>query len=287
MSAFISLIFFIIIAALSMVIVAYMNYKEKKDYKRREQLNLLKIQLEELENIVIAIDSICENRAISRLVNDDIIDLYHSMIELEPKASYLQAGQTIAQTRAQELANESPDRIISHLCHSDAQMAKTKHYCQQVIKMLNQQHGKGKIPATELNALTQELQWINLRVDVVSFIAFGHKAYSKNDVLTANAFYKKAQTALMRSNHPDERRTRMIKQVADMLFGRRKSLDEDLMPETEFNPEREENKAPTADDTDGADLDSNDHTSPEMEVSPELLHGAAQSQQGLNAPPSH
>ena len=287
MNAFISLIFFTIIAAISMAIVAYMNYKVAKDHKRREQSRFLKIRLEELEDMVIVIDSICENRAICRLVNDEIIDLYHKMIELDPKAAYLKAGLNIAQTRAQELSNESPDRVISHLCHSDSQMARMKHYCQQVTKLISQQQGKGNISMTELQAFTQELQWVILRVDVISYIAHGHKAYIKNDTLTANAFYKKAQTALMRSNHKDERRTRMIKQVADILFGRRRSLDIDLMPETEFNPDAGGNLSPEAiNSTKAGTTSSSNSTQEDDDIDPELLQPFMASKQMQDrAPP--
>lgn len=253
MSAFFSLIFFLLLAAISMAIVAYMNFKVEKDQQRREKLRLYKVRLEDLEDMVLVLDTLCESRAIPRLVNDEIVDIYHDMIELDPKAAYLQAGQALAQNRSQELANESADRVISRLCHSDSQMAKKKHYSQQAILLLKQQHTKGRISMAELQSFTQELHWVILQTDVVSFIAQGHKAYIKNDVLTANAFYKKAQTALLRSNHPDERRSQMIKQVADILFGRRKFLDEDLMPETEFNSELAKNIDSIESDLSGED----------------------------------
>ena len=70
----------------------------------------------------------------------------------------------------------------------------------------------------------------------ISNIVQGHKAYEKQNILGANAFYKKAQSDLLQSPHPDERRHKMISQVADVLHGRRKFLDAELMPETEFNP---------------------------------------------------
>ena len=38
---------------------------------------------------------------------------------------------------------------------------------------------------------------------------------------------------------PDEKRQKMISQMADVLFGRRKALDPELMPETEFNPQND------------------------------------------------
>jgi len=286
MTAFSSLILFIIIASISMAVVAYMNFKVEKDYKRREKLRLYKARLEDLEDMVIVLDTLCDSRAIPRLVNDEIIELYHEMIELDPKASYLQAGQAIAQTRSQELANENADRAVSRLCRSDSQMAKMKHYANQSIKLLNQQHTKGKISIAESQAFTQELQWIVLQTDVISFIAHGHKAYIKHDVLTANAFYKKAQTALLRSNHPDERRPRMIKQVADILFGRRKSLDEDLMPETEFNPDLAHNISQTQINDSAGSFEDLANAAANGDINPEFIQpfmGSQQSSQSSSA----
>ena len=247
MSAFASLILFIIIAITSMSVVAYTNYKVEQTKKVRQRLQKYKIRVEELEDVVLALDQICETRLITKLINDEVIDIYDNMIELDPQAGYLKAGRSNAKVRSEELSDQAAPRSLSRLCNSDAQIARLQAYLNEACNILKKQHNHGKISPMELQDFTQELEWLYLQVYVVSNIAQGHKAYTKQDILTANAFYKKAQSELMRSGHPDERRHKMIKQLADVLFGRRKSLDSELMPEDEFNPE---NVIPTLSDED-------------------------------------
>lgn len=237
MSAFASLVLLIIIAIAAMGVVAYSNYKVEKAKKVRHVLHKHRCRVEELEDVVLALDQICENRAIPRLVNDEIIDIYEHMIELDEQANHLKAGLSTAQARSDELSDESTPRILNRLCSSDAQIARLQAYLNASVTILRKQHNLGKLSVTELQAIILELEWLHLQVSVVSNIAQGHKSYCRNDILTANAFYKKAQTELISADHPDERRHRMISQLADVLFGRRRSLDFDLMPEDEFNPE--------------------------------------------------
>lgn len=237
MTAFASLILFIIIAILSMSTVAYSNYKVDQAKNLRARLQKYKNRVEELEDIVLALDQLCEKRVIPKLINDEVIELYETMIELDPKTGYLQAGYSNAKMRSNELSDDTAERNISRLCNSDAQIARTQAYLSEAILILRKQHNQGKLSAGELQSFTLDIEWLFLQVNVISNIAQGHKAYSRQDILTANAFYKKAQTDLVRSNHPDERRHKMIKQMAEVLFGRRKVLDIELMPEDEFNPQ--------------------------------------------------
>lgn len=237
MSAFTSLIVLIAIAALAMVVVAYSNYKVEQAKKIRLRLHKFRAKAEELEDMVMALDHICESRTICKFVNDEIIEIYETMIDIDNSAGYLQAGYANAKIRSNELSNELAPRKLSRLCSSDAQIARLRAYIKEARRIIRVQHAQGKLSTTELQNFTLELEWYDLQVYVVSNIVQGHKAYTKQDILTANAFYKKAQAELTRSSHPDERRHQMIKQLADILFGRRKSIDEELMPESEFNPE--------------------------------------------------
>lgn len=237
MSAFTSLILLVAIAATAMGVVAYSNYKVEQAKRVRLRLQKYRGRAEELEDMVLTLDQICETRTICKLVNDEIIELYESMLEIDSSAAYLKAGLSNAKIRSDELSNELAPRQLSRLCNSDAQIARLRAYLSEAMKIIRIQHTQGKMSTTELQDFTLELEWLYLQVFVISNIVQGHKAYSKQDILTANAFYKKAQAELMKSGHPDERRHEMIKQISDLLFGRRKSLDEELMPESEFNPE--------------------------------------------------
>ena len=239
MTAFASLVLLIGIVACSMSVVAYSNYQVAKGKRTTYRLEKMKVRVEELEDVVLVLDSLCESRIIAKFVNDEIIAYYNEMLNISPKATYLSAGLANAQLRANELSDESSHREISRICKSDAQIARYRAYLAEALRILRKQHTEGVLSSNELQVFSLEIEWLQLQVKVISNIVEGHKAYTKHNILSANAFYKKAQTELIRSTHPDERRTKMISQVADMLFGRRKSIDPELMPETEFNPQIE------------------------------------------------
>ncbi len=236
MSAFASLLLFIFVALLSMCVVAYSNYRVEQNKKIRVKIQHHKARIEQLEDIVLVLDRLCDNRMITTLINDDVIEIYEEMIELSPKTLYIKAGHTNAKMRSSVLSDDSHPKQIDRICTSDAQIARCRAYIQETSTILRRQNSEGKFSATELQEFINELNWLHLQVYVITNIAEGHKAYSRNDILKANGFYKKAQTELLGSGHPDERRHKMITQVADILFGRRRFLDKDLMPEDEFNP---------------------------------------------------
>jgi hypothetical protein len=237
MNAFTSLLLLIAIAALSMGVVAYSNHLVAKAKKTVFRLEKMKVRVEELEDVVLVLDGLCEKRIIPKLINDEIINNYEMMIEIDIKATYLKAGLNNAEARAAELSNESSPRHISRACKSDAQIARYQVYLGESLEILRRQHMNSKFSNQDLQAFNSEINWLQLQIKVISNIVQGHKAYAQHGVLRANGFYKRAQNELLKSSHPDPRRTKMITQMTDVLFGRRKSLDADLMPETDFNPD--------------------------------------------------
>ncbi|MFT5117318.1 MAG: hypothetical protein ACI9NY_000847 [Kiritimatiellia bacterium] len=239
MTASASLILLIAIAAVAMATVAYSNYLVDKKKKISFLLEKMKKRAEELEDVVLILDGICEHRIIPRLINDEIIENYTLMLQISPNTGYLSAGLSNAQMRSNELSDESAFRNTSRICKSDAQIARCNAYLLESLSILKKQNMENKISSQEIKSFSLDIKWLQLQIKVISNIVQGHKAYSKQDILGANAFYKKAQNALVRSSHPDERRTKMINQMADIIFGRRRALSTDLMPETEFNPEVE------------------------------------------------
>ena len=236
MSAFASLLLLIFIAFLAMCVVAYGDYRVEQNRKARVKLQNLKAKIERLEDIVRVLEQLCENKMITTFINDDVIELYEEMIELSPKAPYLKAGHTNAKIRSNILNDASYPQQLERICGSDAQIARGRAYLKEAANILRRQQSEGKFSATEVQEFIQHLDWLHLQIFVVTNIAEGHKSFTRNNVLKANAFYKKAQKELVNSGHPDARRQQMIKQLADVLFGHRRSLDKQLMPEDEFNP---------------------------------------------------
>ena len=287
MNAFSSLILLIAIAVLSMTAVAYSNYLVAKKKRTTLRLERMKIRAEELEDVVIVLDAICEKRSIAKLVNDEIIDSYELMLHISPDAGYLKAGLSNAQIRSNELSDELAPRSIYRACKSDAQIARYIAYLHETLQILRKQHTEGKISSEEIQEFTLEIEWLELQVKVISNIVQGHKSYAKQDILGANAFYKKAQKDLLNSSHPDTRRQQMISQLADILHGYRKSLDHDLMPEIEFNPDNPdaENTSPDM-PTDMGDSNEAQDDMEESSLSEEQQQAIPQSQQQEATQPS-
>ena len=259
MTAFASLILLIFIAVLSMSVVAYSNFQVEKAKHARYTLNKKRTRAEELEEVVLCLDQICDNRMIPKLVNDEVVTLYDIMIGLNPKANYLEAGLSNAKMRSNDF-NEPATHQTNRVCQSDAQIARAQAYLIETLTILKKQYNENKLSTTDLQHLSAEVEWLHLQVSVISTIAQGHKAYNRHDILTANAFYKKAQSELMRSGHPDKRRHKMIKQLADILFGRRKSLDKELMPEDDYNPDNTPIETSSIIDMIDEDQDNNNKT---------------------------
>lgn len=254
-----SLIFFLFLAAGSLVTVSMINKKEKHQRIVRHRLNTMKLRVEELEELVLEIELLVETRAIPSLINEEIITMLEAMIDLDEQATYLNASLSSARSRAETLNDESEEKPIDRLKESDAQIAKARRSLEEGAKVLRQQQQKGRIDLSEMNSFIEELSWANLMVETITFVGQGHKALNRSDVLSAHAFYKKAQQVLMQTGHPDQRRHRMIKELSEMLSGMRRSISEDLMPENQFNPDE---STPAS-----MSIDDNEEGTPETETS--------------------
>lgn len=239
MSALTFLLISILCGGMSLGVVAIANHKTRKQLFIKHKLQQLRFHVEELENRVISLDTLCENRAIPKLLNDDVIDRYEAMLELQPDSASITASLENAKARQKELSDLTAPRIISRVCDSDAHIAKQQACVTEAARILRRQQTKGKITSTELKMYLDELTWLHLQIEVLTFIAHGHKNLNRHDQLTATGFYKKAQSALLRSQINHVSKAQLIKEVNDILFNKRRAISEDLMPESQFNPSEE------------------------------------------------
>lgn len=237
MSSSASLIILCAIAIASLVMVSVINQRELKAKHIRQKLKQLKFKVEDLEELVINLDQLVETRTIPKVLNDEIVDIVGAMLEQDKSAHYLEATLTNARNRAEELEENGGHRDICRLKDSDAQIARAQHCLSEAGRLLRAQHASGRITLAEMETFISELSWSHLMVDVVSHIGQGHKATNRGEILTAHAFYKKAQHSLIQSPHPDPRRHRMIKELGEILQSKRRALNLDLMPESFYNPE--------------------------------------------------
>lgn len=228
---------FLLVAGSALLIVSLINRQQMRARLITQKLSQMRRRVSELEELVAAIEPLVESLSIPRLINQDLIDLIQHMINLKPDSqAYLSSSLTTAQQQANELADEGKPREIYRLQESDAAIARNQYYLNEAAVIIRRLQAKGKIELAEMEVFIQELSWSHLMVNVISHIGQGHKALNRGDVITAYHFYRKSQSLLMESTHPDNRRHRMIKEITDILSNRTKTISIDLMPETLHNP---------------------------------------------------
>lgn len=230
------LLFLLMVIALLLVGLADRWQRRRRQALLREKR--LRLQLLELEEILEQTEETLPSRDIARQINAEILRLLEEMRKLSPNTSaYVDARLTRAEERESAWDREPPTRKVNRQRDSDSQIAHTQACLKRAGEVLRRRHLRGQLSAEELEVYLQELGWSQMMVSVVSLIAQGHKALARKERLASLSFYKKAQSLLVGYGQPDSRRAAMIQQLNEIISGERKALSQDLMPETEHNPE--------------------------------------------------
>lgn len=245
MSALTYLFISAIVAVFALMVVSVANQREQRIRMVRQKMFQLKQRLEFLEELVIEIVMLVESKAIAKQINDEIIDLLNAMLKLDPSALYLGASMSNAEKRSEDLSDESTHYPIDRMKESDAKIARAQFQLNEAGKILRKQQIDGKLTLEEYNLFIHQLSWAHLMTDVISHVGQGHRAYNRGDILTAHAFYKKAQQLLIQSSHTDSRRHPMIKELTEIMSGSRRSLSAALMPEQSQNPDQSHAEHPS------------------------------------------
>lgn len=231
------LIIFCSIALLSLLVVSIANQREERLRSRRIRLHKLKLRVDELESLLLQVSALVESPDILTQINDEIIDMYQMMIELDSSLPYLEAALNTAESRNLELAERQalPNRMME----SDAKIAMAQKHLTEAAKVIRHRQSHNKITLEEMQAFLKELSYQHLMVDVISMVGQGHKATNKSNLFSAQAYYKKARQMLVQSTHSDPRRHEMSRQLVEIIEGNRQTISQALMPETQFNPDRQ------------------------------------------------
>lgn len=209
--------------------VSVLNRMQQRQRHRRLQQRRLRVQAEELADIVTCLEQTLPNRTITKHINDMIIVVQQQMLALEEKSrEHLEAAILKSELYSEELLNPKNRQSINYQRDSDAQIAKTQLYLNEAMHLVMQLAAQGTINEVELEAYLGELRWAYLMVPVMSYIGQGDKSMSISDRFSAQAFYRKAQQLLMESMHQDPRRLKMIKELSEMVDGDRVGLSRDL-----------------------------------------------------------
>lgn len=209
--------------------VSVLNRMQQRHRQRRLQQRRLRVQAEELTEIVTCLEQTLPNRTITKHINDMIVVLQQQMLALEEKNhEHLEAAILKSERYSDELLNPKNRQSINYQRDSDAQIAKTQLYVNEAMHLVTQLAAQGTINEVELEAYLEELRWAYLMVSVMSYIGQGDKSMAISDRFSAQAFYRKAQQLLMESMHQDPRRLKMIKELSEMVDGDRVGLSRDL-----------------------------------------------------------
>lgn len=209
--------------------VSVLNRMQQRQRERRLQQRRLRVQAEELAEIVDCLEQTLPNRTITKHINDIIIALQQQMLALEEKnREHIEAAILKSELYSEELLNPKNRQSINYQRDSDAQIAKTQLYLNEAMHLVTQLAAQGTINEVELDAYLGELRWAYLMVSVMSYIGQGDKSLTISDRFSAQAFYRKAQQLLMESMHQDPRRLKMIKELSEMVDGDRVGLSRDL-----------------------------------------------------------
>lgn len=229
-------LFLLMVIALLLVGLADRWQTRRRQSMLREKR--LRLQLQELEAILEQTETALPSRDIARQINAEILRLLEEMRQLSPNNSrYVDSRLNRAEEREGAWDREPPTRKVNRLRDSDAQIAHSQACLKHAGQVLRHRHIRGYLSAEELEVYLQDLGWSQMMVSVVSLIAQGHKALARGGRLAALSFYKKAQNLLAGYGESDSRRAAMIQQLNEIITGERKALSQELMPETEYNPE--------------------------------------------------
>jgi len=226
------LIVLIALALAALFIVSTINRKQEQEQARRMQQRKLKLQVDAIVDVVNCLEQTLPNRMIAKHINDETIVLLQQILNLETgSTTHIENSIRNAHMRSEELASPRNYGNSSYQKGSDAQITHTQEQLGEAAIMLRHICVQGKISDVELEVYTSELSWAFLMVSVASYIAQGHKFLAMSDRFTAHNYYRKAQSLLMESLHPDERRMRLIRELGEMIEGSRQNMSRDLLPE--------------------------------------------------------
>lgn len=236
MSTATAIVLLLLVAIVALAVVSIADHLHTQQQMFRQRCLQLRRRITELEEIAVTVEPLVESLAIPKLINDENLRLTHAALQLEPESQSLHAHLQRAQTLAEDYEDAAQPRQINRLLESDSAIARAKYYINEAVHILRRQQTKGVMEVEELDLLVSELSWAHLMVQVISMVGQGHKAVKRGNLLSAMAFYRKAQQKLTDTIHSDHRRHPMIRELNEMLDGNRQVLSVELMPEAQYNP---------------------------------------------------
>ncbi len=236
MSAIEALAICLAFAFFSLVVVSYVNGRQTRARLIARQVDQLKRRVVELEEILSLIEPLVESQNIAIHLNQALIAMIERTLTLDPSSHYLEANLLTAEERLRQVQGQQSRIEMWRVQASDAAIARARYALNETGRILRKRHAQGELNDTELEQYISELAWAHMMIGVVTLVSEGHQAITRGDVLKAYAYYKNAQQLLLSSTHPDPRKNSFIKELGEIMQGKRKAISLDLMPESDYNP---------------------------------------------------
>ncbi|WP_111641939.1 hypothetical protein [Marinimicrobium alkaliphilum] len=230
-----AILFVTIIGALALV--NYVDQRHARVRAIRARLTRLRYEVEDLEETLECLENILPERQVAWHVNQEILRLLNTMLNQEPgNTSPIQTSIEKAEERAQRLADGRRKPRVGYARNSDAKIAQAQHYLNKAATVIRRRQSRDELDLEQQETFLRELTWASLMVSVASFVNQGNKAVRRNDSMSAHAFFKKAQGMLIGSPHPNPERMRLIRELGELMSGRRTTISEDLLPQDDPQP---------------------------------------------------
>lgn len=231
------ILLFSVVIILALGIVSMANRVQTRNRVIRLKTQRLRARMVELEDICLSISPLLDTPSVPKLINEEVIDLIRSMIQLDNEASTLLEANLENALNLEKVFDSGQTALpMDRIQPSDAAIAKQQYYLSEAGKIVRRHHSLARIQDAEMNAHIQELSWAHLMVGVVAHVAQGHQGVNRNDPMVAFGHYRNAQAILINANQNDEKGHRWVREIRELMTGERFTISTDLMPETEFNP---------------------------------------------------
>ncbi len=223
MGALTSLIVLSFVSIGALIIANIINRHERHKATKKHYQQTMRQRAEELEELVSQIEPILPNRGIAKEINDMVIDKFKQIQEIEP-SEYVEIALENAIQRSEEYLTNPPDRRVTFVAGSDAQIALYQKKLNAAGKVLKRLRDESKLTEKSYKDYMVELRWSYLQVEVMTYMHNGYRSRQREDGLTANAFFKKAADVLRTSGVGDDRKNYQIREVSEIIRGKRKKM---------------------------------------------------------------
>ncbi|MBB6521575.1 hypothetical protein [Pseudoteredinibacter isoporae] len=247
------------LAASSLGLLAFVNYRERKRTEHQLKVRQMSVAAETVEDMLNTLEGLSKFKPLFCTLSKELIRRYQDLHQFDPNANNVEVRIQRAEQLLETYQSKGNDRVINRICSSDQAIHKTERQLQEIIDTFVHMFNIKLIDDKELAPLMQELEYVQLAVEVISGVAQGHKLYNEGEFVDANSHYFHAQKLSMQSKTTHPNRQRLVEELGEIINRERLALSEDLMPETLYNPEQKPENNPGTTLEDGLGFEQPQH----------------------------